>query len=84
MFVLHLFYCSEPNEGDPSPYQGTEDNKNNRWRDVSMSVICTGVGGGDKYVKMKLKVTLNISTFRQLSDIENSNAAIPCLSNFKC
>ena len=41
LFVLHLLYCSEPNEGDPSPYQGNEDNKNNRWWDVSVSVICT-------------------------------------------
>lgn len=43
LFVLHLFYCGEANEGDPSPYQGNEDNKNNRWWDVSVSVICTGL-----------------------------------------
>ena len=36
-------FTVQPNEGDPSPYQGNEDNKNNRWWDVSLSVICTAV-----------------------------------------
>ena len=70
--------CStvKPNEGDPSDHQETGDNQNNRWRDVSMSLICS------RLYSVTDETESNIQHFNiPRTDIENSNAAIPCLSN---